>query len=79
MKGVWAKAKPMNAEELLLTQAQVTKAASPASRVFAYRNAIKALPWFTSVRALLENPAYAAWFLPFGKNVTLHVPVRDAP
>ena len=28
-------------------------------------SAIKALPWFTSVRRTLEDPAYAPWFLRF--------------
>ena len=48
-----------------------------------YRNSIKALPWFTSVRTILNDPAYAAWFIPFKKggsfpNGTWHVPACDA-
>ena len=30
-----------------------------------YRNSILALPWYTSVRVKLEDPAYAGWFLNF--------------
>jgi hypothetical protein len=32
-------------------------------RVFVYRNSIKALPFFESVRRKLTDPAYAGWFL----------------
>ena len=46
------------------------------------RNSIKALPWYTSVRVKLEDPAYAPWFLDFSptiiKNHSLsHSPVCD--
>ena len=69
-KRVWAAAKPMDAEELLLQQAELIKSASPSTRVFVYRNSIKALPWFTTVREKLSDPAYAAWFMPFACNGT---------
>merc|ERR1719316_1087989 len=50
--------------------------------MFVYRNMIKALPWFTSVRKKITDPAYAAWFMPFSKAVIAnhslsHVPVCD--
>lgn len=67
----------MNAEELMFQQARLTKASSPASHVFVYRNGIKALPWFTSVRTLLSDPAYNVWFVPFAANSTPHVPTCD--
>ena len=77
-KNIWAKQHPMDCEERLHIQARVTKAASPDSHVYVYRNAIKALPWFSSVRLLLSDPAYHVWFLPFGKNITNpHVPKCD--
>lgn len=66
----WAAAKPMDCEERLQTQARMTKAYNPASHVFVYRNLIKALPWFASVREKLEDPAYAGWFLKFDINNT---------
>ena len=69
-KRQWAASKPMNAEELLLQQAALIKASSPSTRVFVYRNSIKALPWFSTVREKLEDPQYAAWFLPFACNGT---------
>ena len=40
----WAKHKPMDCEEMLVTQVQISAAASPGTRFFIYRNAIKALP-----------------------------------
>jgi hypothetical protein len=36
------------------------------TRVFVYRNFVKALPWYTSVREKISDPAYAGWFLRFG-------------
>ena len=65
-KAQWAKSKPMDDEERLVTQAAMTKAASPDSRVFVYRNLVKALPWYTSVREKISDPNYAGWFLHFG-------------
>lgn len=50
-------------EELLLEQCARLKAASPRLRCFVYRNLVKALPWFSSVRALVNDPARAGWFL----------------
>jgi hypothetical protein len=65
-KAQWAAATPMDCEERLLEQAQMTKARSGnASKVFVYRNLVKALPWFTSVREKLLDPAYQGWFLRF--------------
>lgn len=47
--------------------------------MWVYRNSIKALPWLSTVRAKLEDPAYAAWFMPFNpRNTTpYHVPPCD--
>lgn len=42
--------------------------------VFVYRNLVKALPWYSSVRNKLLDPAYAGWFLKFSPDVTHHVP-----
>ena len=61
----WAKAKPMDCEERLATQVAMTTAASPSTKVWVYRNSILALPWYTTVRVKLEDPAYAKWFMPF--------------
>ena len=49
-------------------------------RVWTYRNTIKALNWFTSVREKLEDPSYAGWFVRFANyrgpqsNGSYHVP-----
>lgn len=78
-KAQWAAAKPMDCEERLLQQAQMTSAQSPDTRVFVYRNLVKALPWFTSVREKLDDPAYSGWFLRFNASAsTYHVPACAA-
>lgn len=80
-KELWAKAHPMNAEESIEQQAIVVASAQPGRRVFVYRNAIKALPWFSSVRSKLANRSYSAWFVPFGpptvNGTKWHVPECD--
>jgi len=58
-KAQWAAAKPMDCEERLVQQAVMTKTANPASHVFVYRNVVKALPWFTTVREKLDDPNYS--------------------
>ena len=64
----------MNDEELLVEQCARLKALNPGLRCFVYRNLVKALPWFSSVRALVNDPAHAGWFLkskpggPFGNG-----------
>jgi hypothetical protein len=50
---------------------------SPGTTVWIYRNAIKALPWMTSVRTKLLDPAYHQWFLPFSGAGNYSVPVCD--
>jgi hypothetical protein len=86
----------MNSEELITVQAESVYAADPgvpgyAPRVWAYRNTIKALNWYTSVREKLDDPAYSSWFVKFqgfsdspypggaglSVNGTFHVPVCD--
>ena len=103
-KQVWVNAHPMNADEMLLQQAIISKAAAcpdtcggsdgcpyknacPLAKVWVYRNLVKALPWFTTVREKLEDPAYAGFFLKFSNTTcattpacakdTYHVPSCD--
>jgi len=61
----WAKHKPMDCEEMLVKQVQMAHALSPNTGYFIYRNAIKALNWYTTVRTKLDDPTYASWFLKF--------------
>lgn len=69
----------MDCEERLLEQAKMTKAQNPKSNVFVYRNLVKALPWFASVREKLDDPAYSGWFLRFDASTsTYHVPACAA-
>ena len=60
----YSKAAPMDCEEMLLAQAVANHALNPAAKQMVYRNAIKSLPWFSSVREKLENRAYWGYFLP---------------
>jgi len=43
-KAQWAKQHPMDCEERLIQQAQMTKAASADTRVFIYQNLVKCVP-----------------------------------
>jgi hypothetical protein len=77
-KKQWAAAHDMDCEERLQTQARLTKATNPDSNVFVYRNVVKALPWFSTVRAKLIDPQYSGWFLKFDSSTpdsAKHVPV----
>jgi hypothetical protein len=38
-------------------------------RVWVYRNTIKALNWFASVREKLDDPAYSGWFVRFANYI----------
>ncbi len=60
----WATAAPMNCEEDMLQNANEIKAINSSVITWVYRNGIKALPWLTSVRKRLQDPAYWGWFMP---------------
>ena len=55
-------------------QARLVKAADKDTKVFVYRNLVKALPWFTQVRLKLEDPQWWGFFLrkarPTGPDAT---------
>jgi hypothetical protein len=60
-KAIWANAHPMSSQELITKQAEMVYAQDPglpgyAPRVWAYRNTIKALNWYSSVREKLDDP-----------------------
>jgi hypothetical protein len=61
----WAKHQPMDADEQLLKQVEITTNATANSSVWVYRCSVYAYPWFTSVRTILEDPAYSPWFINF--------------
>jgi hypothetical protein len=52
-------------------------------RVWVYRNTIKALNWFSSVREKLDDPQYSGWFVKLkdyagpSSNSSYHVPACD--
>jgi hypothetical protein len=95
-KSLWANAHPMDSEELITKQAEMVLADDPGipggpPRVWAYRNGIKALNWYRSVREKLDDPKYSSWFVKFkgfgnnpwpgglgkAKNSSFHVPTCD--
>jgi hypothetical protein len=61
----WAKHSPMDDEEMLFEQVKMTTAATPGTTVWVYRCSVYAYPWYTSVRKLLDDDAYAPWFIDF--------------
>ena len=64
-KQLWANTKPMDCEERLVEQASMVNKINNRTKVFVYRNFVKALPWYTSVREKITDPAYSGWFLKF--------------
>ena len=73
----------MDCQERLLKQAEMTKAHAKSlgieQRVWVYRNLVKALPWYSSVRALLNDSSYSGFFLKFDEAAKpFHVPQCDS-
>jgi hypothetical protein len=69
-KAVWvntpaADGRGMTCEEDMVKQVEMIKATHPDKRVFVYRNIVNAYPWMTSIRKLLDDPAFDVWFLRF--------------
>jgi len=58
-------------------QAETIKKINPRTKVWVYRNLVKALPWYSSIREKLSDPAYSGWFLHFSAKVAPHVPKCD--
>eukprot|EP00035_Acanthoeca_spectabilis_P030665 m.10340 g.10340 ORF g.10340 m.10340 type:complete len:569 (+) comp4307_c0_seq1:82-1788(+) len=73
----WTLASPMDCEERLVQQAALVKSVNPTAKVWIYRNLVKALPWYSSVREKLLDPQYSGFFLKFNQNSSApppHVP-----
>ena len=68
-KQLWANTKPMDCQERLVSQVEQVKRVNNQTRTFVYRNLVKALPWYTSVREKLEDPAYSGFFLKFSDGI----------
>lgn len=64
-KSTWVNLSPMDCDGMLVQQAARNKAINPTAKVFVYRNIVKALPWYTEVRELLQNQSYWGWFIPY--------------
>ena len=67
----------MDDEEMLFKQVQMTAAATPGTTVWVYRCSVYAYPWYTSVRTLLDDPAYAPWFINFKTEGPWYSPKCD--
>ena len=64
----WSAATPMDNDERQLHQVKLIKSSphtASYTKVFIYRNSVYGYPWFTSVRKILDDPAYAPWFIKF--------------
>ena len=72
----WTETVPMTTQENLRAQAKMVKAADIGlkTKVFVYRNMMKALPWYTSVRKIIVDPAYSGFFVPFKCNTSASDP-----
>jgi hypothetical protein len=62
---------------MLFKQVQMTAAATPGTTVWVYRCSVYAYPWYTSVRTLLDDPAYAPWFINFKTEGPWYSPKCD--
>ena len=69
----WANQQPMDSSGLMLKQAQALRKLNPNTRVWVYRNLVKALPWISAVREKLQDPQYQGWFLSY------HDPTKHHP
>ena len=72
-KDMWTKQQPMDCEERLVAQAELVKGKNAEAKVWVYRNLVKALPWYSSVREKITDPSYSGFFLKFkegGSNGT---------
>ena len=64
-KSLWTKQRPMRDEALLMDQLRRLRADDPGRKLWAYRGTIYAYPWYEETRRVLDDPAYAPWFLRF--------------
>lgn len=64
-KKAWVDQSPMDCDGMLVKQAARNKAKNPTAKVFVYRNIVKALPWYTEVRALLQDQSTWGFFIPY--------------
>lgn len=68
----WANSKPMDCGSRLVTQTGMVKAINPATKVWVYRNLVKALSWYEDVAEKLADPQFAGFFLPFAPQPSVN-------
>ena len=61
----WSAATPMDTNERLLVQAGMARSSPNAPLAWIYRNSVYGYPWYNTVRFILDDPAYAPWFIKF--------------
>ena len=61
---------PMDTGAVLQAQCEQVKAVNPHAKCVVYRNTVKAMNQYADVSALVDNPAYAGFFLPWKANAT---------
>ena len=78
--GGYSEQVPETCQQNLRVQAAMTKAANNDTKVFVYRNMVKALPWYKAVREKLVDPDFSGFFLPFkDASSNTSVPRCDSP
>jgi hypothetical protein len=55
----------------------MTAAATAGTTVWVYRCSVYAYPWYTAVRTILDDPAYAPWFIDFKPEGPWYSPKCD--
>ena len=66
----WSKASPMDCDSDMIQQITAIheNTNNPFNTItFVYRNGVKALPWFSTVREKLQDPNYWGYFMPYAQ------------
>ena len=61
----WSAATPMDTNERLLVQSGMARSSPNPPLAWIYRNSVYGYPWYNTVRFILDDPAYAPWFIKF--------------
>ena len=67
-EALWSRHSPKDADVMMLEQVKQMKRIAPQTRFWIYRNLVQAYSNFVELRAKLEDPQYAGWFVHFGAH-----------
>lgn len=67
-EGLWSRHSPKDADVLMVEQIATMKKIAPDTRMYIYRNLVQAYSNFVELRAMLEDPQYAGWFVKFSPH-----------